>query len=317
MLLGARPDVFLPRVLVTGANGLVGQAVVRRLGRGPGADLLATGRRAAYAASDLSGGYTALDVRDAAAVERTFQDFAPSVVVHCAGTAQVEACEADREACWALNVDATAALAAACRRHGARLVLLSTDFVFSGAAGPNEETDRPDPTGTYGRTKLAAENAVRQVRPPAWAVVRTTLVYGAPEGADVRLDLVRWLVRELTAGRPVRVASDQWRTPTCDDDLADGVARVVFGGKTGLFHVAGRELVTPHDVAHQVADVFGLDRGLISAATTAELHPGAPRPLRGGLLILRAESELGYRPRPLPERLAEVRERLAEATRTR
>lgn len=305
-----------PRVLVTGANGLVGQAVVRRLGRWPGADLLATGRRAASAVSDLAGGYQTLDVRDGGAVERAFQDFAPGVVVHCAGTAQVEACEAEREACWALNVDATAALAGACRRHGARLVLLSTDFVFAGDAGPYGETDRPDPTGTYGRTKLAAENALLGARLPAWATVRTTLVYGAPEGPDVRSDLVRWLVGELSAGREVRVASDQWRTPTCDDDLAEGVARVVLSGKTGLFHVAGRELVTPLDVAHRVASVFGLDAGLIVPATTAELHPDAPRPLRGGLLILRAESELGYRPRPLDGRLVELRVRLAEAAET-
>ncbi len=299
-----------PRVLVTGANGLVGQAVVRRLGRWPGADLLATGRAAQSADADLAGGYTALDVQDAAAVERAFLDFAPGVVVHCAGTAQVEACEADRAACWALNVDATATLAAACRRTGARLVLLSTDFVFSGAAGPYAETDRPDPTGTYGRTKLAAENALVASRLPAWAVVRTTLVYGAPAGASVRSDFVRWLVGELSEGRRVRIASDQTRTPTYDDDLADGVARVVLGGKTGLFHIAGRELVSTLDVARATAETFGLDASLVSPATTAELHPGAPRPLRGGLLILRAESELGYRPRPLAEALADLRARL-------
>ena len=301
-------------MLLTGANGLVGQAVVRRLGRWPGADLLATGRTDTFAGARLAGGYAPLDVLDAPAVERAFLDFAPSVVVHCAGTAEVERCEANREACWALNVDATLTLAVACRRFGARLVLLSTDFVFSGSAGPYAETDRPDPTNFYGRTKLAAENAIVQARLPAAAVVRTTLVYGAPDGPTVRRDLVRWLVAELSAGRAVRVASDQMRTPTYDDDLADGVARVVLGGKTGLFHIAGRELVSPLDVAHAVAAEFSLDAGLISPATTAELHPGAPRPLRAGLLILRAESELGYRPRPLGQALADLRGRLAGAT---
>lgn len=302
---------FGQRVLVTGASGLVGQAVAAALAELPGADVLATSRSARHLGAVASGGAAPLDVTDGAAVERAFQDFTPRVVVHCAGTARVEACEADRQACWALNVDATAALAAACRRHGARLVLLSTDFVFDGAAGPYAEGDRPAPTGTYGRTKLAAENALRASALSQWAVVRTTLVVGAPAGAHVRGDLVRWVAGELQAGRPVRVAGDQWRTPTYDRDLADGVARVVRFGKTGVFHVAGREWTTPLDVARLVADVFGLDGGLVQPATTAELHPGASRPLRAGLLILRAETELGYRPRPLRAALADLRRRLA------
>ncbi len=304
------PD-FGRRVLVTGASGLVGQAVAAHLAALPGADVLATSRDVARLGAVASGGVAALDVTDSDAVERAFQDFAPRVVVHCAGTAQVEACERDREACWTLNVDATATLASACRRHGARLVLLSTDFVFDGADGPYGESDRPHPTGTYGRTKLAAENALRASSLTQWAVVRTTMVLGAPAGSHVRPDFVRWLVGELSAGREVRIAGDQWRTPTYDRDLADGVGRVVRFGKTGVFHVAGREWTTPLDVARLTADVFSLDGSLIRPATTAELHPGAPRPLRAGLLILRAETELGYRPRPLREALADLRGRLA------
>jgi dTDP-4-dehydrorhamnose reductase len=250
-------------------------------------------------------------VRDADAVERAFQDFAPRVVVHAAAMSHADACEADKQACWAVNVDAVATLAAACRRHGARLLLLSTDFVFDGSAGPYGESDRPAPLGAYGRSKLAAENALRTSRLTDWAIVRTTLVYGAPEGDAVRLDLVRWMLRELRAGRPVRVASDQRRTPTYDDDLAEGIERLIRFRKNGVFHLAGRDLTTPHDVSLAVARVFGLDAGLISAATTEALHPGVPRPLRAGLLILRAESEVGYRPRPLDTTLGLLRERLA------
>ena len=297
-----------PRILVTGANGLVGQALVRACAAWPGADVLATGRGPALAGP--AGGTARLDVQDEDAVERLFLDFAPGVVLHAAGTAQVEACEADKEACWALNVEATASLAAACWRHGARLVLPSTDFVFSGDAGPYAEDDRPAPTGAYGRTKLAAENALKSSRLTDWAVARTTLVFGAPQ-PPARLDFVRWLARELEAGRPVRVPEDQVRTPTYDDDFADGVVRIVRFGKRGTFHLAGREVLTTLDLARRVAEAFGLDAGLVSPTTTAALHPGAPRPLRAGLLILRAESELGFRPRPLDAALDDLRRRLA------
>ena len=300
--------MFPPRILVTGANGLVGQALVRAAARWPGADVLATGR--GPAAAHDRGGYARLDVLDLEALERTFDDFAPDVVLHAAGQAQVEACEADREACWAINVDAVMRVASLCHRHGARLVLPSTDFVFDGTAGPYAEDARPAPVNAYGRSKLAAENALAGSALTEWAVVRTTMVFGVPAGEEPRLDVVRWVVRELTAGRPVRVASDQLRTPTYDDDLADGVLRVARFRRTGLFHVSGREQLTVYELALRVAEAFDLDASLISPAPTAEIHPGAPRPLQAGLLILRAESELGFRPRPLGAALEAVRDRM-------
>jgi dTDP-4-dehydrorhamnose reductase len=297
-----------PRILVTGANGLVGQALTRAAARWPGADVLTTGRGPALA--HTRGGYARLDVLDGDAVDRAFQDFAPDAVLHAAGLAQVDPCEADREACWAVNVDAVATVASACHRHGARLVLPSTDFVFDGQDGPYAEDDRPAPINAYGRSKLAAENALKASRLTDWAVARTTMVFGVPAGPEPRLDVVRWLVRELSAGRPVRVPEDQVRTPTYDDDLADGILRIVRFKRSGVFNVTGREQLSVLALAHRVAEAFDLDGSLISATTTAELHPGAPRPLRAGLLILRAESELGYRPRPLDAALGAVRDRL-------
>lgn len=302
--------MFPPRILVTGANGLVGQALVRAASAWRGADLLATGRQPALVLPGATGGYATLDVTDADAVERTMEDFAPDVVLHAAGTAQVEACEADKEGCWQLNVEAVAALAAACDRHGARLVLPSTDFVFDGTRGPYSEADRPAPINAYGRTKLAAENTLAGARLTDWTVVRTTLVFGAPAGENPRLDFVRWVVRELSAGRPIRVPYDQVRTPTYDADFAEGVLRLVRFGKQGVFHLAGREVLTMPEVARQTAEAFGLDPALIGTTSTAELHPGAPRPLRAGLLILRAESEAGFRPRPFADALADLRTRL-------
>jgi len=307
--------VVPPRILITGANGLVGQALVQCLSAWPGADVLATGRQPASPISVFSGGYVPLDVLDSDAVERVMQDFAPSVVIHAAAISQVEACEADKEGCWALNVDATESLASACHRHGARMVLLSSDFVFDGRSGPYAEDDRPFPLNAYGRSKLAAENALRLSRLTDWAVARTTLVFDVAEG-DSRLNLVTWLLRELAAGKPVRVASDQTRTATYAPDLADGIARLIRHQRAGTYHLAGRESLAILDIAHTVAEVFDLDPSLISPARTAELHPGAPRPLDGGLLILRAESELGYRPRRLPDALRHLRDRIEAKTLT-
>lgn len=291
-----------PQILITGAGGFVGAALLRALVDWPGAGVLATGRRPASQAHWLSGGYSELDVLDADAVERTFEDFAPTVCVHLAAESRVEACEADRAACWALNVDAVGTLASACHRHGARLVLLSSDMVFSGSRGPYAEDARPAPVNAYGRTKLAAENSLRTSRLRRWTIARTTLVYGRPVTGG-RGNIVSWLVGELRARRPVRVAADQRRTPTLDADLADGLGRLIRFEKDGLYHLAGREWISPFDLALRVADAFDLDRSLVSPATTAELHPDAPRPLLGGLLTLRADTEAGFRATPLGDAL--------------
>jgi dTDP-4-dehydrorhamnose reductase len=301
--------MLFPRVLLTGADGLVGQALQRRLAHWREADVLATGLEPTPLLSAHAGGYVPLDVTDGAALERAFLDFAPGVVVHAAALSKVEACEREKARCWAVNVDATAALARLCKRHGARLVLLSTDFLFDGTAGPYAEDDRPAPVNAYGRSKLAAENALRLAGLSRWTVVRTSLVFGTGERLR-RTNVATLLARELAAGRVLEAASDQLRTPTYAPDLADGLLRLIRFDKNGVYHLAGRERLSVFDFCRRAAARFGFDPALVRSTTTADLHPDAPRPLDGGLLILRAESEVGFRPRPLDAALLDLAPRL-------
>lgn len=290
------------RILLTGANGLVGQALVERLSAIPEVDLLATGRDPRPRYTEGSCGYTPLDITDAEAVRRLFVDFAPSVVVNCAAITKVEAGEADRARCWEINVDAVESLSHACKAQGARLVQLSTDFVFDGSAGPYDERARPNPINFYGRSKWASENAVRASGLRRWTVVRTALGYGA--GNDLsRSNFGLWLTERLQRGEVTEVATDQIRTPTYIPDLADGIARAVRLNRSGLYHIAGREVISVFDFAQKIAARFDLDPSLLVPTTTAKLHPDAPRPLRTGLLILKAETELGYKPRSIEQAL--------------
>lgn len=301
--------MLFKRVLITGANGLLGQELVQLMSRFPEYDVLATGRDPAPRYGDASCGYVPLDVTCAADVRRVFQDFTPSVVVNCAAMTQVDRCEAEREACWRVNVEAVEHLARSCMAFGSRLIQVSTDFVFDGEGGPYREDARPNPLSFYGKSKLAAENVVRGKGFDNWAIARTVLVYGTGNALS-RPNFVLWVADQLARGNPIHVVTDQWRTPTYAPDLASGIERMVRFNKTGLYHVSGRDLLTVFDFARAVADAFDLDASRI-LPTDSSRSPGALlRPLRTGFIILKAETELGYKPRPLRDALRHLGSRL-------
>lgn len=297
------------RILITGANGLLGQALVARMSRFPEYDVLATGRDDTPHYAGGSCGYAPLDITDRNAIRTTFQDFAPNVVINCAALTEVDRCEETRSACWATNARGVQYLAEECSEIGARLIQVSTDFVFDGEDGPYREDARPNPVNYYGRSKLAGENAVRAAGMSKWAIVRTVLVYGTGHELS-RSNFVLWLLDELLNGRSVHIVNDQWRTPTYVDDLAVGIERLVHFEKTGVYHLSGRELLSIHEFAHTIADVFGLNDALIHSVSSDYFESAAPRPPRTGFIILKAETELGYKPRPLREALIHLGRRL-------
>ena len=301
--------MLFKRVLITGANGLLGQELVALMSRFPEYDVLATGRSATPRFKDASCGYTALDITDPDAVRRLFQDFAPSVVINSAAMTQVDDCERDRDLCWKVNTAAVEHLARQCHTAGTRLIQVSTDFVFDGENGPYREDDRPHPVNFYGKAKLAAENATREAGLEKWAVARTVLVYGTGEHLS-RANIALWVIDRLTKGEPIHLVTDQWRTPTYARDLAAGIERIVRFDKTGVFHLSGRELVSIYDFAKTVARVFDLDPSLIHPTDGSRFRQDAARPPRTGFIILKAETELGYKPRSLDDALRHLGTRL-------
>ncbi|GIV60870.1 dTDP-4-dehydrorhamnose reductase [Rhodocaloribacter litoris] len=301
--------MLFKRVLITGANGLLGQELVAQMSRFPDYDLLATARDPAPHFEQGAGGYVPLDITDHAAVRNLFQDFTPDTVINCAAMTQVDRCETDREACWRVNVDAVEHLARCCYQHGSRLVQVSTDFVFDGENGPYRETDRPHPISFYGKSKLASENAARGAGLDRWAVARTILVYGTGNRLS-RSNIVLWVLDQLSRGKKIRVVTDQWRTPTYVVDLAAGIERIVRFNKSGIFHLSGREMFSIYEFAHRIARIFDLDASLIHPTDGTRFRQEAPRPPRTGFIILKAETELGYKPHSTDAALRHLGQRL-------
>ncbi len=297
------------RVLITGANGLLGQELVAVMSRHPEFDVLATARDEESRLSGGSFGYAPLDLTQYKDVRNLMTDFTPDVIVNCAAMTNVDACEREKQACWEINVEAVENLVRYCQHSGTKLVHISTDFVFDGANGPYSETDRPDPVNFYGKSKLAAENAVRKAGLLNWAIARTVLVFGTGNKLS-RSNFALWVIDQLSAGNRIRVVDDQWRSPTYAPDLAQGLHKLIRYDKRGVYHLSGREFLSVFAFAQKIASVFDLDSSLVERIDSVTLNQTAARPPRTGFIILKAETEFGYKPRSLEHCLAHLGARL-------
>ena len=291
-------------ILVTGANGLLGQALVRRLSGSSEYDVLATARDEAPR-FDVPCEYRRMDVTAPSEVETVVEAYQPDVVINCAAVSDVSTCDENRNRAWTVNARAVRRLAKHCHALDAHLVQVSSDFVFNGNSGPYAEDARPDPVNYYGRTKLAGENVLREFDFLDWSIVRTVLLYGVAKDLR-RSNVVLWMIDQLSQGEVIHVVNDQWRTPTYAPDLADGIVRLVDRERTGIYHLSGREMVTIHELAETVAEVFDFDDGLIDPVPSDYFEDAVERPSKTGFIILKAETELGYDPRPLKDGLHAV-----------
>src|SRR5690606_23864883 len=153
-------------------------------------------------------------------------------------------------------------LVKACEKYQIHLTHLSTDFIFDGEAGPYREEDQPNPISYYGKSKWEAEKLVLNADTP-WAIVRTVLAYGIVNDYG-RSNIVVCVKNSLEEGKNIKVVNDQFRSPTLAEDLAMGCWLVANHNATGIYNISGKEVLTPYDMALQVADYFKLDKSLIT-----------------------------------------------------
>jgi dTDP-4-dehydrorhamnose reductase len=260
------------RLLVTGAGGMLGRAVVEAAQR------LGHDVRAATRAE--------LDVTDAAAVQRAIAEQRPQAVVNCAAYTDVDGAESDRETAAAINGAGAGHVAAAAAEVGARIVHVSTDYVFDGSKRePWLESDQVAPLGVYGESKLVGEQAVADVT-DAHAIVRTAWLFGA--GGKNFVDTMLALAAERDE---VSVVTDQIGCPTWTGHLAGALVELAERPQdTGIHHIASAGSCSWNELAIEVFDRAGIDCRVLPT-TTAAFPRRAPRP---------AYSVLGTeRPEPL------------------
>lgn len=280
------------KILITGANGLLGQAITLVISRETDNEIIQTSiEPKPYL--DYGHTYEVLDITKKDEVKKIIDFYVPDIIINCAAYTNVDLCETERELSWKLNVDGVKNLIIAAKKIDSKIIHFSTDYVFDGKNGPYTEHAVPNPISFYGREKLASENALI-TSDIKFAIIRTLVLYGI--GNNVKPNFALWMIEKLKDNQPVRIVTDQISNVTMIDDLAFGTLKIIENNCTGIYNIAGSDILSRFDFAMKVCEVFKFSKNLVIPITTASLNQPAPRPLKSGLTTFKAESELGFKP---------------------
>jgi dTDP-4-dehydrorhamnose reductase len=273
------------RILITGANGLLGQKLVIHFSKWY--ELLATDLQLQSLIPVEHFKYCRLDLTDFSAVFELITEFQPDLVINAAAYTDVDGCEDNRELAWQVNVEAVRNLVGYCQKNKIGLVHYSTDYIFDGKAGPYSEEDKPNPLSYYGQTKLLSEEII-QDSGLEHLIIRSNVIFGI--GEKVPRNFFLWVFEKFKAGEPFRVVDDQFNNPTLNENLALATLEAVEKNFKGVLNIGGSEYLSRYDFAVKVARTFGFKESLVSPMKTTELKPKAVRPLKGGVKIDLAKS---------------------------
>ena len=272
----------MKRVVVTGASGLLGCKLVKALSGGY--KVIPTHNTHPSHPDSIR-----MDIVDGKEVARVLSAVKPELVVHAAAETNVDKCETNREYAWAVNAEGTRNIASACGKIGVRLAYVSTDYVFDGEKGHYSEEDKANPVNYYGVTKLEGERFVRELCED-FVIARASVIYGWHPS---RVNFATWVIDSLKSGKRISVAEDNYNSPTLADNLAQVILEIVGADATGVYHAAGSERISRYCFTMEIAEVFGLDRSLVTPVKMGDLKVWvAKRPGDSSLSVDRARHEL-------------------------
>ncbi|MEO6303385.1 MAG: NAD(P)-dependent oxidoreductase [Bacteroidia bacterium] len=305
------------KILITGSNGLLGQKLVYKLRNTKDVTCIATARGENRLVKQDGYIYDTLDITNAENVKQVFSKHLPDVIINTAAMTNVDACETEKEACWAMNVTSVynqvktlEELKSKDPFYKPHFIHLSTDFIFDGTHGPLDENETPNPLSYYADSKLAAEEIVKGCSLD-WAIARTVLVYGIVDNMS-RSNIVLWVKSNLEQGKTINVVDDQFRTPTLAEDLADGCILIAEKRAKGIYNISGKDYYSILELAHVVADYYKLDKNLIKPSKSADIKQPAKRPPITGFIIDKAKKDLGYNPHSFTEGIKILEDQIKE-----
>lgn len=250
------------KVLVTGAEGMLGSRVCEALSC-----------KHEVIRTDLASSYLSLDICDSNKVSDCLRTQLPEMIVHCAAMTDVDGCTRNPDDAFRVNAIGTWNLACAAAEIDASLAYISTDYVFNGVGDvPYTEFDAPNPINIYGASKLAGENAVKELLKKFY-IIRTSWMF-APTHKNFPLSILN----AAKAGKELKIVSDQFGSPTYADDLADFLVSLVGTGCYGTYHYTNAGSCSWYDFAEKILDLAGMSHVNITPIESAQWSTPTARP---------------------------------------
>jgi dTDP-4-dehydrorhamnose reductase len=294
------------KVLVSGSNGLLGQAMVKIFRDDYhviGCDLTGESFNTNYPENE----FYQLDLTQRDKVQRFFSDVKPDIIINTAAFTDVDKSEEKRDLCWTTNVRSVEIMAEAVLDFSPIFVQISTDYVFDGKSGSYKETDATNPVSYYGHTKLAAEKIIRGSG-VEYIIARSMVLFG--NGQKIRNNFVTWVIQQLKMENKIKVVNDQWGNPTLVDELSEAIKRLLEKKEYGIFHIAGGEVCSRFEFAKKIAEVFGLDGSLIEEVDGSIFKQAAPRPQNSSFNLNKLSNTIDWLPSDLNGSLTKFKNQL-------
>lgn len=292
------------RVLVVGSGGLLGSAMVRTAIKGRD-EVIGTYHSEA---PDFDIGLFKFDITDTEQFAEILADVDPDVVVNCAAMTDVDACEKERDKAHEVNGYAPGRLALEADSREIDFVQVSTDYVFAGDTNTRyAEGDECNPAQVYGQSKLEGEQQVLDSHASP-LIVRLSFLYGQRGDTGTLTGFPAWLRSQLNSNGQAQLLSDQWITPTRAGQAAETILDLTALDESGLYHVASRSCVTPHEIGKQLVTAMGYEESSLTAGSLNDVERPAKRPSRTCLDVGKVESTLGRRQPTLREDIGQLRD---------
>jgi len=288
------------KLLITGTSGLLGNEIV--IIAKHNYEVIPT-----HNTKPLHSNSLRLEITNLNETLSIFHKLEPNVVIHTASETNVDKCETEKEQAWKTNVQGTRNIAEACKNVGAKLIYISTDYVFDGKKGLYNEEDKPNPVNYYGLTKFEGERQVIE-HSNNYAILRTSVLYG---WHPWKQNFATWVINQLKQEKEINVVDDHYNTPTLADNLAEITIEVTERDRRGLYHASGSERISRYKFAKQIARTLNLNAELVKPVKMSQLTAWiAKRPRDSSLNTSKIQKQLKTKPLNITEGLNKMKEEM-------